>query len=74
MSVAAAVLRPTTLGDLVRRSLHAACADAAVCVWCGSSSVTVARSHQWGGEVTVSCHDCGCQLSGPSPLEQVESA
>jgi hypothetical protein len=74
MSVAVAISHAATLGDLVRHTLHAAGADVAACLWCGSASVTVARSHAWGGEVTVFCHDCGSELSGPSPLERVESA
>jgi hypothetical protein len=74
MSVAVAISDTGTLGDLVRRSLQAACVDAVACLWCGSASVTVSRSHAWGGEVTVFCHACGSELSGPSPLEQVEPA
>ena len=63
----ASVVLPT-LADAVDESLAAALAeDAALCLWCGSTAVTVVSADYWSGTVVVRCRECGSELSGVVP-------
>jgi hypothetical protein len=56
-----------TLADAVDESLAGALAGRDVsCLWCGGQAV-VAAADLWSGAVTVSCPECGSEMSGVVP-------
>ena len=68
-----ATVAQSTLADAVDESLAAALAGRdAACLWCGGHSVSVLSADLWSGRVTVSCEDCGSELSGIVPRQMRE--
>jgi len=54
-----------TLADVVEETLAGALAGRPqACLWCAGGPVRVTSFDFWTNEVTVSCPDCGSELSG----------
>ena len=67
-TVPLATVAQSSLADVVDETLAAALAGRdEPCVWCGGHSVSVLGADLWSGKVTVTCHDCGSELSGVVP-------
>jgi hypothetical protein len=67
-TVPLATVAQPSLADAVDESLAAALAGREEpCVWCGGHWVRVLCADLWSGKVTVSCQDCGSELSGIVP-------